>query len=690
MIIEEYEVCNLDCASCGAKIESKIADLDGVDSVNLDFMNRKMTIQYSEKIDDVLVRLNQIAQGIEPDVKVMAIGAESPEKSNKPWHLVLAMLFMAIALRLSPLGYLVMGLLAYLAAGHKVIYKAGKELFSRQVFGEHLLMTIATFGAIYLGEITEAMAVMGLYEIGQYLESLSLAKSRATIRSILALKPERAHRKSYTGIEEIDLKMAELGDLLLVYPGERIPLDSVVIKGETTMDTSSVTGESEPVAATIGSELYAGFVNGESLIEIKVMRKDAESMISRIMALIEQAGSRKSNTERFITRFARYYTPAVVLSALLVYLIPLLLGYPGEVWFKRALIFLIVSCPCALVISIPLSFYIGIGKAAKQGIIFKGSIYLDILHKVKTLVFDKTGTLTTGSLKVLDVLPAAGIEPQELEESLYISEYTSSHPFAKAVKAKFIGSFDPAKAEAISEYPGKGILMVYEGNKLIAGNEAFIRSFGFMNFVDSGVHSAVHIVKNDQYLGCVTFGDELKARIEVNLDRIRQTGVKHLSMLSGDKKAKAELVARQLGLNSFHAELLPEQKLGQIEALMSSQHGLVAYCGDGLNDSPVLARADIGIAMGKIGAQASIETADIVLLNDRPEQLAQAFALSQSTKHLVWQNIILALGIKVLVMALGLAGISGLWEAIIADVGVTLLVILNSLRMMNKPVRCPA
>lgn len=684
MIIEEYELSNLDCASCGSKIEGKISEMEGVDSVNLDFINKRLTITYSEKVDNALQRLNQIAQQIEPDVQVNAKSTETAEKIAKPWHLVVAMLLLSLALRLSPVGFLIVGLLAYLAAGHKVIYKAGKELFSKQVFGEHLLMTIATFGAIYLGEITEAMAVMGLYEIGQYLESLSLAKSRATIRSMLALKPERAHRKTASGIEDIDLKAAETGDLLMVYAGERIPLDGVIVKGETTVDTSSVTGESEPVAVSQGSELYAGFVNGSSLIELQVMRKDAESMISRIMKLIEQAGSRKSNTERFITRFARYYTPAVVLGAVLVYLIPLLLGYPGEIWFKRALIFLIVSCPCALVISIPLSFYLGIGKAAKQGIIFKGSIYLDILHKVKTLVFDKTGTLTTGALQVLEVLPAPGIEQGELEQSLYLSEYTSLHPFAKAVKAKFSGEFEPAKAEAISEYPGKGILMIYEGNRLIAGNEAFIKTFGFLSFVESGVHSAVHVVKNDLYLGCVTFGDELKSGIEASLESLRKNGIRHLSMLSGDKKAKAELVAKHLGLDSYYAELLPEQKLGKLEALMQQQKGMLAYCGDGLNDSPVLARADIGIAMGKIGAQASIETADIVLLNDRPEQLSAAFAISRKTNFLVWQNIILALGIKVLVMALGLAGITGLWEAIIADVGVTLLVILNALRMMHS------
>jgi len=683
MIIEEYDLSNLHCASCGAKIESGIAGMDGVSGVNLDFINNKLTVQYRQKVEDALARLNAIAKGIEPEVSISLSGKADVGTVSKPWHLVIAIIVLTISLRLPPLPFLVGSLLAYLIAGYKVIANAGRELFSKQVLGEHVLMTIATFGAIYLGEITEAVAVMVLYGIGQYLEVISLAKSRNTIKNLLALKPEKVHRKAEGKMDEIRTTEAKVGDVLLVYPGERVPLDGKIINGETMLDTSSVTGESEPINGNAGESLYAGYINSGSLIEMEVSSTDAESMISRMMKLIEQAGAKKSNTEKFIVRFACYYTPTVVAMAVLVFLIPWALGFPGDVWFKRALIFLIVSCPCALVISIPLSFYIGIGRAARQGIIFKGSIYLDLLHKVKTVVFDKTGTLTTGALRVMEVMPAPPNTAEALQEALYLCEYTSQHPFATAVKNAFTGDFHPDRVEALSEYPGKGVLLVYNGNKYLAGSEAFLNSLGYVKLHDTGAHSAVHAVKNDIYLGCVTFGDELKPTIKANLEALRHSGVNHLSMLSGDKQAKAGQVADQLGLDSYYAELLPEQKLGKLEEIMAAHEGMVAYCGDGLNDSPVLARADIGIAMGKIGAQASIETADIVLLNDRPEQLSAAFATSHHTQRLVWQNISLALGIKVLVMTLGLTGIGGLWEAIIADVGVTLLVILNSLRMLR-------
>lgn len=685
MIIEEYDLSNLHCAGCSAKIESGIAGMEGVCSANLDFISKRLTVEYHQRIEDALSRLNAIAKSIEPEVNIVPAGKAAAEVAAKPWHLVLAVVLLTISLRLSPLLFLIGGLAAYLIAGYKVIVNAGKELFSKQVLGEHVLMTIATFGAIYLGEITEAVAVMVLYGIGQYLEGISLAKSRTTIRNLLALKPEKVHRKAEGKIEEIRTVEAGVGDLLLVYPGERIPLDGKILKGETMLDTSSVTGESEPISGTPGDKLYAGYINSGALIEMEVSSTDAESMISRMLKLIEQAGAKKSNTEKFIVRFARYYTPTVVAMAVLVFVIPWALGYPGAVWFKRALIFLIVSCPCALVISIPLSFYLGIGKAARQGIIFKGSIYLDLLHKVKTVVFDKTGTLTTGALRVMEVLPASSVPAPELMEALYLCEYTSQHPFANAVKMAFNGEFHPDRVEALSEYPGKGVLLVYQGDKYLAGSEAFVSSMGYVKLHDTGAQSAVHAVKNDIYLGCVTFGDELKPSMKSSLEQLRSYGVQHLSMLSGDKQAKAEQVAALLGLDSFHAELLPEQKLGKLEEIMAARDGLVAYCGDGLNDSPVLARADLGIAMGKIGAQASIETADVVLLNDRPEQLSVAFAISRVTKRLVRQNISLALGIKVLVMVLGLTGVSGLWEAIIADVGVTLLVIVNSLRMLRSP-----
>jgi Cd2+/Zn2+-exporting ATPase len=684
MIIKEYDVKNLDCAGCSAKIEGEINNLAEVSSANLDFMNKRLIIQYHENVENALDRLNAIANKIEPGVVLSPKGSETKDSTKQPWFIIAAILVLTLSRFLSPIPSFIVGIVAYIIAGHRVFRAAFKELFSRQIFAEHFLMTIATIGALYLGEFTEAIAVMILYEIGQYLESKAINRSRDSINCMLALKPEIAHR--LIGNELADVKVSEInkGETVLVYAGERVPLDGLVTKGESTVDTSSLTGESVPMLVSPGSEVYAGFVNTHTLLEMEVTGNEAESMISRILHLIENASSKKSAPEKFITRFARYYTPAVVVSALLVFLIPTLLGYSSAVWLKRSLIFLIVSCPCALVISIPLSYYIGIGMAAKKGIILKGSVYLDQLRKVNTLVFDKTGTLTTGELQVSEIKPATGISAEELTGSLYICEHTSSHPFAKAIKASFTGEFSAASVQAISEYPGKGLLLQYNNDKLIAGSEDFLRSFGFLSFCEAGDKSVVHAVKNDIYLGCVTFDDRVKAGMKESLIELKKQGIKHISMLSGDREPKAAQVARELGLDSYHASLLPEGKLSMLESIMAATDGVVAYCGDGLNDAPVLARADLGIAMGKIGAQASIETADIVLLNDRPEQLTAAFDLSHKTNRLVWQNVIIALGVKVIIMSFGMAGLSGLWEAIIADVGVTLFVIFNSLRMMRK------
>ncbi|MDD2228643.1 MAG: heavy metal translocating P-type ATPase [Candidatus Cloacimonetes bacterium] len=684
MIIEEYDVQNLNCPNCTVKIESEINLLPEVSVANLNFINKRLTIQYNDQVKIPLKRLNTIASRIESGVQLIAVGSGAEEQDKKPWFIVISVIMLGISMLFSGKVSIIIGLTAYVIASHRVVYASIKEVISRQIFAEHFLMTIATFGALYLGEFTEAAAVMILFEAGEYLEGKAINKSRGLVKAMLALKPEFVHLKTDDGIKDIKLSEAKINDTILVYAGERIALDGQIIKGESTVDTSSLSGEAEPVLVTPGSQVFAGFVNSNALIEMQVSNNEAESMISRILKLIENASAKKSSTEKFITRFARVYTPAVVGAALLVYLIPLLLGYSGLVWFKRSLVFLIVSCPCALVISIPLSYYIGIGLAAKRGVIFKGSVYLDILRKVHTLVFDKTGTLTTGELKVHSILCAANTTEDELKSTLYLCEHTSSHPFAIAIRASFKGNFNPSEVKALSEYPGKGVVLQYGDNNYIAGSEAYLRSLGYHSFIDAGHFSAVHAVKNGIYLGCVTFEDEIKANMNESLALLRKNGIKHLSMLSGDREPKAALVAQELGLDSFYAELLPEQKLHKLEEIMENASGKVAYCGDGLNDAPVLARADVGIAMGKIGSQASIESADIVLLNDKPEQLGIAFMLSKTTNRLVWQNISIALGVKTFVMISGLAGVSGLWEAIIADVGVTLFVIFHSMRMMKK------
>ncbi len=685
MVIEEYDVHNLDCPDCSSKIETAINNMEEVESANLDFISKRLTIEYIEKVDNPLKRLNAIAAKIDPEVQFTLVGRESEQEGKKPWFIIIAILILTVSLFFGSPVSIVLGIAAYLIAGHRVIKKAIREIASRQVFTENFLMTLATIGAIILNEFIEAAAVMILYEIGLYLESGAIARSRKNLQSLLALKPEIAHLKTEKGIEDLKLKTIKKEQIILVYAGERIPLDGIVLKGESTVDTSSLTGEAIPVFVEPKSTVFAGFLNGGGILEIQVKNTETESMVSRIIKLIENASAKKSDTEKFMTRFARYYTPAVVLAAVLVFLIPTLLGYSYTVWLKRALIFLVVSCPCALVISIPLTYYIGIGKSAKRGIIFKGSIYLDLLNRVKTLVFDKTGTLTTGDLRIANLKTAPGIDPEELKLSTWLCEWTSSHPFAKAIKNAFSYKFEAKAVEALSEYPGKGVLLVYDKNRYLCGSEIFLQSFGFVDFLDAGDNSVVHTVKNNIYLGCISFTDELKPGMKEALQALKRRGIKNLIMLSGDRLPKVESVAQELGLDGFFAALTPESKLAKLEEIINTGKNKVAYCGDGLNDAPVLARADVGIAMGKIGAQASIETADVVLLNDKPEQLESAFSIARETNNLVWQNIILALSIKILVMALGIAGLANLWEAMIADVGVTLLVIFNSLRIMKHP-----
>lgn len=686
MNVQEYDIQNLDCASCAGKIEAEINSLPEVQSANLDFVNRRLTVQYNSAIDQPLQKLNGIAATIEPGVTITLSGAEASVKRNTTLWLVLggSLVLMTGSLLAPSVLKPWLGLAAWLLAGHRVLINAGKSLLSKQLFSEQMLMSIATIGAVILGEYVEAAAVMVLYKFGQWLESRALEHSRRSIRGMLSLKPDKAHLKTTAGVVETRLGEVPVGATIIVNPGERVPLDGVILKGESTVDTSTLTGEAEPLYVNPGAEIFAGFLNHSGRLEIKVTSSEAESTVTRILNLIENAGTRKSQQEKFITRFARIYTPVVVGIAILVFLIPTILGHPAAVWFRRSLVFLIVSCPCALVISIPLSYYIGIGVAAKKGIIFKGSEYLDVLRRVKTVVFDKTGTLTTGEMKVEKVFVREGSEPVELMHSLWLAEHSSSHPFAKAIRSAYEGDFDPALVNAYSEYPGRGVLLQYGQDRLLAGSEAFLKEYGFIDPIPAKSHSTVHAAKNDFYLGCVTFSDTLKPGIKDTLAQLKTQGVERAIMLSGDRREKAEKVSRETGLDEFHAELLPSYKLERLEEIMAREQGKTAFVGDGMNDTPALARADAGIAMGAIGNQASVETADIVLLNDKPEQLAAAFSISRRTGMLVAQNIAIALGVKALVMVLGVGGISGLWEAIIADVGVTLIVIFNSLRLLRS------
>jgi Cd2+/Zn2+-exporting ATPase len=693
VIIKEYNVNNLDCAGCSAKIEGEIANLAEVKQVNLDFINKRLVIQYSENSDKALERLNRIASSIEPGVSITDKDEVVTAGKSRYAKVIFGGLILWLVAKLVSFPESIASILlflAYLMVAGRVLRSAIKELLSRKLLAEHFLMSIASLGAVYLGEHTEAIAVIALYELGQYLETKAVSRSRRTISSIVALKPEVAHLKTSDGTKDVKLEVVQQGDILLVYPGERIPMDGKILKGESSLDTSGISGESAPVAVQKGDEVYAGCLNQGGLLEIEVIRVESESMVARILSLIDNASARKSRQERFITRFARIYTPIVVGLALLVFILPSIMGYSAATWFKRSLVFLIVSCPCALVISIPLTYYIGIGIAAKNGIIFKGSVFLDGLRQIQSLVFDKTGTLTSGNLKLGALHPSTGVAESDLRQALYICEQNSKHPYAQAVKNSITENYDSSLLQSFSEQSGKGVRLKYDNHSYLAGSQNFLREEGYSAFTEQNEQSSVYVVKDNSYLGAASFSDEIKKTMPTSLAQLRKLGVKAMYMLSGDKHVKAGQVADELGMDDFKAELLPSEKLDALESIMHSSGHKVAYVGDGMNDAPVLARSDIGIAMGGIGSEASIDSADIVLLNDKPEQLVQAFRLSRATNSKVWQNISLALGIKILVMALGIAGISGLWEAIIADVGVTLLVIFNSLglsridRMLDK------
>ena len=687
MVVKEYSIDNLHCAQCSLKIEKEIGSLSGVSLANLDFVNKKLTVHYeADSVPDITL-LNRVAEDIEPGVSILEPGAvqTTPKRSLYPYLAGGGLILLLI-------GYLpligspyreISAILAYLVIGYRVLLAAGKNLVKARFLDENFLMGIATIGALYLGEYTEAVAVMLLYEIGQYWESRAVEKSRSRINKTLAQKPDKARiYKDGTDLE-IPIENVHIGDVIRVFAGERIPLDGEVFSGESSVDTSSLTGEAEPLAVSPGAMVYGGYFNGSGLLEIKVTGTVATSTISRITNLIESAASRKSETEKFITSFAKWYTPAVVFSAILLVLIPVLLGHELSVWLPKALIFLISSCPCALVISIPLTYYIGIGLAARHGVIFKGSAFMDALRKTKTFVFDKTGTLTTGKLKPISSHPVASSSDPELWETIYRCEYSSNHPLAQAVKDHATYAYDPALISEFNEFPGLGIKMVYAGDSYLAGSAFLLERFGFIPAKDI-VQTSIHAVKNDIYLGYVCFADELRPGMLEAIDSLKHQGITHTVMLTGDKRQKAETIAQELGLDRYYAELLPEQKVESVEKLLQERKGILCYAGDGLNDAPVLARADIGIAMGGLGSAASIESADIVLMNDKPEQLVKALELSRLSYCFVVQNLVLALGIKTLVMTLGVAGIGTLWEAVIADVGVTVLAVLNSLRMAKR------
>ncbi|MFE4105016.1 heavy metal translocating P-type ATPase [Almyronema epifaneia] len=576
---------------------------------------------------------------------------------------------------------------AYLISGWSVLTTAGKNILRGRLFDENFLMTIATLGAIAIHEVPEAVAVMLFFQIGELFQGLAVGRSRRSIKALLAVRPEVANLKVNGQIKPVAPETVAVGSLIVVKPGEKVPLDGEVVVGESQVDTSALTGESIPRQVTPGETVLAGMINQSGVLTLRVTKLFAESSIAKILHLVENASSQKAETEKFITRFARYYTPAVVLISLAVASLPPLLiaGATPAVWTYRALVLLVISCPCGLVISIPLGYFGGIGGAAKQGILVKGATFLDALTQVKTVVFDKTGTLTQGNFNVTALVTDNGFSPAQLLEWAAIAEMHSNHPVAQSIRAAYGQPLDPASVQNYREISGHGVQAQVGDRQVLIGNDRLLHRENIPHSVCVVDGSVAHLAVDGEYAGHLLIADQLKVDAVEAIKALQRQGIRTV-MLTGDSQSVAADIAGQLGLDEYQAELLPEDKVSALEKMLqqTQRSGKVAFVGDGINDAPVIARADVGLAMGGLGSDAAIETADIVIMTDAPAKVAEAIHIAHRTLRIVWQNIGLALGIKLLFIGLGAMGLVSLWAAVFADVGVALLAILNAGRVLNR------
>ena len=591
------------------------------------------------------------------------------------------------------LADLVLFLAAYVIIGGDVVKKAVRNIGHGQVFDENFLMTVATVGAFLIGEYPEAVSVMLFYQVGELFNAYAVDKSRRSIAEAMDINPDYANVLR-EGVEaQVDPYEVEVGETIIIKPGERVPLDGVVTKGGSSLDTKALTGESVPRDIGEGDEIISGCINLNGVLEVRVTKEFDDSTVTKILELVENASSRKAKAENFITKFARFYTPIVVCIAVVLAVVPPLLGtfipLPLEsnftVWLYRALSFLVVSCPCALVISIPLSFFGGLGAASKQGILMKGSNYLEAMGSMEVAVFDKTGTLTTGDFKVVDTVALSGDKKHILDVAA-CAEYYSNHPIAASVKEAAGGEIDMARLGKVEEISGHGVSAQVDGKRILVGNNKLLKQFGIaFTEAKDAMGTVLYVAEEETYLGYVVIGDQVREDVPAALEGLRRAGVKKLVMLTGDKESVGQAIGKRLGLDQVYAELLPADKVAKVEELLLSkgEKGTLAFVGDGINDAPVLSRADVGIAMGGIGSDAAVEAADVVIMTDEPSKLVAAIGIARKTMRIVNENIVFAIGIKVLVLVLAAFGQASMWAAVFADVGVSVLAILNAIRILR-------
>ena len=719
---QRLQVGGMDCTSCAMKIEGAVEKLAGVAEISVVVATGRMIVTYDpERVREADIQQRVTALGY-------TIGAENQAKQSSHEHsshehsshddgdeddhahnhsggefslrregvlvgVVIALFVFGSVFEerlhnthFSIAEYLVF-IPAYLLSGWTVLTSAGRNILRGQVFDENFLMTIATVGAIAIHKLPEAVGVMLFFKIGELFQELAVSRSRRSISTLLEIRPDAANLKTANGIEIVSPERVKVGDTIIIKPGEKVPLDGEIIDGNSQVDTSALTGESVPRTVNVGETVLAGTINQTGVLTVIVTKLFGESSISRILDLVENASAKKAETEKFITKFARRYTPIVVISSLLVALIPPLVipGATRAEWVYRALILLVISCPCGLVISIPLGYFGGIGGAAKRGILVKGSTFLDTLAGVKAIAFDKTGTLTKGVFKVTQIVPYNGFEQADLLRIGAEAEANSNHPIAKSIRTAYNRPIDESNISNYTEIAAHGIQATIEGKLVLAGNDRLMHRENIAHDTCSVEGTVVHLAVDRLYAGYIIIADEMKEDAVQAIRDLRAAGVERIMMLTGDSQAVAQRMAKTLGVDTFAAELLPEDKVAAIEKLLweFSKKGKVAFVGDGINDAPVIARADVGIAMGGFGSDAAIETADVVLMTDSPSKVAEAIQVGRKTNAVVMQNIIFALTIKVIFIGLGLMGLATMWEAVFADVGVALVAIFNATRVLK-------
>lgn len=609
--------------------------------------------------------------------------------TKRLWRIIIGAAVLATAILLSLNNewlQIALFIISYIIVGGDVVKRAVKNIFKGQVFDENFLMSIATIGAFFIGEYPEGVAVMLFYQVGELFQSYAVGKSRKSIASLMDIRPDYANVKKGDELIKVDPDEVQIGDIIVIKAGEKIPLDGKVIEGSSMIDTSALTGESVPREVEVGSDILSGCININGVITAEVTKEFGESTVSKILDLVENASSKKSNSEQFITKFARYYTPVVVIIAVFLAIIPPLVidGATFSDWIYRALAFLVVSCPCALVISIPLSFFGGIGGASKKGVLVKGSNYLEALAETEIVVFDKTGTLTKGVFNVQEIHPE-GVSKEELLELTAHAESYSNHPISLSLKRAYSKEIDNGRISDVEEISGHGVIATVDGKKVMAGNIKLMKMMDIPYFKGELIGTIVHVAVNNKYIGYIVIADEVKEDSAQAIKELKAANIKQTVMLTGDNKSIGSKVAKELGLDKVYAELLPADKVEKLEELFSqkSKKGKLAFVGDGINDAPVLARADIGIAMGGLGSDAAIEAADVVIMTDEPSKIATTMKISKKTLKIAHQNIVFAIGIKIIVLILSAFGITTMWAAIFADVGVTIIAVLNAFRALN-------